>query len=405
MSNGTHRGRSARSIAEPQSANILEPTQARGRRRLWFVVESGTDVRLVDGLAERFDVSVIAREIPGGRVISREPDRWVPTFVGPASRVGFASTVWKALTSSRESGVVLVQGYGPAALIANLAARRIARPTVMIVCSPVELYYRCRQVASDPAKPFRRSELLALSALARLNARLARRYIVLSHHLADIVRGHGTRAPVNIVPVYGVDTGVFRPPLEPKSVLRQRLGLPPQGKVIFFSSRIAPEKDAATLLEAMRRLLNHGRNLWMLHRSGGYQSMLTLAKKYGVFDRVIATDAVHPRTHLAQDYQACDLLVQSSREEGLGFSPLEALACDVPVVAAAVGGLKETIRDGDTGWTYPVGDATALARAVAAALDHPAESSRRTALGRRMVEAHFERRLVFDRLEALLTAE
>ena len=120
---------------------------------------------------------------------------------------------------------------------------------------------------------------------------------------------------------------------------------------------------------------------------------------------MIATDAVHPRTHLAQDYQACDLLVQSSREEGLGFSPLEALACDVPVVAAAVGGLKETIRDGDTGWTYPVGDAAALARTVAAALDHPAESSRRTALGRRMVEAHFERRLVFDRLEALLTAE
>src|SRR5438105_8672773 len=158
-----------RRIVEFQPSYTFDPARARRRRRLWFVVESGTDVRLVDGLAERFDLSIIAREIPGGRVISREPDRWVPTFVGPASRSGFASTVWKMLTSSREPGVVLVQGYGPAALVANLASRRIARPTLMMVCSPVELYYRCPREAGDPTKPFRRRALLATLALARLN--------------------------------------------------------------------------------------------------------------------------------------------------------------------------------------------------------------------------------------------
>src|SRR4051812_438646 len=100
------------------------------RRRLWFIVESGTDVRLVEGLAERFDLSVIAREIPGGRAISREPAHEVHTIVGPASRVRFLGTIWNTLTSSREPGMVLVQGYGPAAFVTNLAARRIARPTL-----------------------------------------------------------------------------------------------------------------------------------------------------------------------------------------------------------------------------------------------------------------------------------
>lgn len=367
------------------------------------MVESGTDVRLVDGLAERFDLTIIAREIPGGRAISREPDHQVPTLIGPASRLRFANTVWRALTNSRDPGIVLVQGYGLAALIARLSASHAARPTVMLVCSPNELYYRCRRQDGFPAKPFRWHELLGLIVLARLNARLAQQYIVLSRHLADVVRGHGTRAAIDIIPVYGVDTTVFHPATEPKSVLRQRLGLPDQGTVIFFSSRIAPEKDATTLLKAVRQLLEDGRNLWLLHRSGGYRSLLDLASLHGVVDRVIATDAVHPGTQLARDYQACDLLVQASREEGLGFSVLEALACEVPVVATAVGGLRETIREGDTGWTYPAGDAAALARAIAAALDDPAEGARRAALGRRMVETEYERRLVFDRLEALLT--
>ncbi|HEX9582461.1 MAG TPA: glycosyltransferase family 4 protein [Gemmatimonadales bacterium] len=365
---------------------------------LWLVVESGTDVRLVEGLAERTELSVLARRIPGGVEISQPPAAAVLTIVGPASRAGFARLVWHTLRRLRPSDRVIVQGYGPAALAANAASRFTGTPTFMLVCSPVERYYACRRDRAFPGKPFRRRELFALRALARLNARLGRHYVVLSQHLAEVVRDHGAKSPASIIPVYGVDTAVFAPPTVPTETLRRRRGLPTTGAVVFFSSRVAPEKDADTMLAAMRRLLDQERDLWLLHRSGGYQSFLEAARRAGVDARVVASDAAHPHGGLAEDYQASDLCVQASREEGLGFSPLEALACEVPVVASVVGGLSETVVDGVTGWTYPPGDAGALARAMADVLDRPDEAARRARAGRAMVRERYERRVVFDRL-------
>ena len=290
--------------------------------RICFVVESGTDVRMVEGLAEHFDLSIIARTIEGGVEISQPLDKVIPTILGPSSRMQFARMVLRHLRERAQSNdYVIVQGYGPAALAANLAARFTGVLTAMLVCSPAELYYQCRK--SNPAveKPFRRRELLSMLGLARVNARLGNRYFVLSQHLAGLVRSHGTAKPVDIVPIYGVDTSLFVPPSEPKAILRARAGLPTTGKLIFFSSRIAPEKDARTLLAALASLLSKGQDLWLLHRSGRFREFVFEAGRFGVADRIIATDAVHPQRELTQDYQASDLCIQASREEGLGFRP------------------------------------------------------------------------------------
>ena len=372
--------------------------------RLCFVVESGTDVRLVEGLAERADLRVLARRIPGGVQISREPGHPVRTAVGPASRAGFAVAVLRAVLARPRWDHVLVQGYGAAALAANLAGRLTGTPVTMLVCSPVEGYYRCRRYHPEPGKPFRTAELLGLVALARINARLGRGYVVLSEYLAGVVRSHGTRSPVHVVPVYGVDMERFKPATAPKADLRRGLGIAPDGALVFFSSRVTPEKDAETLLDALARLRAEGRDVRLLHRSGGYREFQRLADARGLRDAVIATDAVHPGRELPASYQASDLCVQASRDEGLGFSPLEALACEVPVVATAVGGLRETIVDGDTGWSCPASDAAAMARAIADALDHPEEARRRAGRGRELVRRRFERRAVFDRLFEVLGA-
>ncbi len=375
----------------------------RMRRRVCLIVESGTDARLVDGLSTFCDVTILARRIEGGVEISQSPNVPVEVVLGGPSRARFACFVFGYLLSRRATfDFVLVQGYAAAALAANAASRLGGTPTAMLVCSPLEAYYRTRRITPAPGKAFRRRGLWSLHAAARLNALLGRQYIVLSEYLADVVRGHRTRAQIAVIPVYGVDPTVFRLPDASRAVLRARLGLPETGALIFFSSRVAPEKDSATLVSAFRRLLDAGRDVRLLHRSGGYRQFLREAARFGVEARVIATDAVHPHRELPLNYGACDLCVQASREEGLGYSPLEALACGVPVVAAAVGGLRETIVDGRTGWSYPPGDAAALATCIADALDHPDEAARRAAAGRDLVVSKYDARLAFARLAQLM---
>ena len=259
-------------------------------------------MRLVEGLAESFDRTVLARRIQGGVEVSQVPRGAIRIITGPSSRVRFALAVAGHLAArTRAYDRVIVEGYGLAALAANLIGRFARVPVTKLVCNPVESYYRCRRGALDARHPYRPLALAGLGLLARANARLGRNYVVLSRYLEQVVRGHGTRAAVHVVPVYAVDTDLFRPSREPRHVLRAKLGLPHE----------------------------------------------------------------------------------------------EALACEVPVVATAVGGLRETIVDGVTGWTYPLGDAGALAAAMAALLDHPDEALRRTRAGRTMVMERFERRAVF----------
>jgi glycosyltransferase involved in cell wall biosynthesis len=290
---------------------------------------------------------------------------------------------------------VLSQNFGVATLAANLAARRTRVETAALVCNPMEAIYRHREGADDPQAPFRRAELYSLIAVARANARLARKYLVLSSYLGEVLREYGTRAEIDVVPIYGVDTGAFRPPEEGRAAVKQALGLPTDGHLVFFSSRVAPEKDAATLLRAVRRLADEGRSLWLLHRSRGYQQLLDYAAGFGVADRLIATDMADPRHGLVRDYQASDLCVQASLAEGLGFSPLEALACGVPVVAADVGGLRETIVPGETGYRYTPGDDAGLAAQMARALDRPEEAAALAAAGRRMVVERYDSDVAF----------
>jgi len=375
------------------------------RLRVAFVVESGTDVRLLEGLIKRLELEVVARKIANGVEISQAPSFAIPVTVGPSGRLKFGYFVAKYLFARRQSlDAILVQGYGVAALAANLTARWFGIPAYMLVCSPVEAYYECRKNSSEEGKSYRKHEAVLLRGLARLNAMCGQEYIVLSQYLADVVRLHGTRRPIEVVPVYGVDTAVFRPPEVAKSAIKASRSLPLDGALVFFSSRIAPEKDAYTLVAALRLVLDRGRNVRIVHRSGGFRSFLELAQQIGVASHVIATDAVHPVKELPLDYQACDLCVQASRAEGLGFSVLEALACGVPVIAAGVGGLKDTIIQGTTGWSYPPGDVAALAACIEDALDNPAEAQRRALRGRQLVLAEYESRIVFDKLTNLIAA-
>ena len=363
-----------------------------------FVVESGTDARLVEGLAARVPLQVLARSIPGGRAVSQQTS--VAVTLAGSGRLAFAWRVFRTVLASR-GGTVLVQGYGLAALAANLASRLRGTPCWMLVCSPAAEYYATRRQAGTTFSPVTHA---AIDLLGRANGVVGRGYVVLSGHLRDVVRRYAPGKPVVIIPVYGVDVKQFAMRTD-KSAARAERGLPPRGQIVFSSSRVAPEKDTPTLIEAFASLVREGRDVYLLHRSGGHREFAAAARGAGVADRVIATDAVDPRRELPLDYLAADVCVQASRAEGLGFSVLEALACGTPVIVSAVGGLVETVRDGATGWTVAPGDPIALAGALRDVLDHPVEASRRAAAGAAIVRERFDSDDAFARLAQVLVAE
>ncbi len=83
---------------------------------------------------------------------------------------------------------------------------------------------------------------------------------------------------------------------------------------------------------------------------------------------------------------AADVVVLSSREEGMGSVLLDALMLGRPAVATRAGGIPEVLVDGESGLLVPVGDARALGAAIARVIVEPGLSNQLTARGRERVK-------------------
>jgi type III pantothenate kinase len=86
------------------------------------------------------------------------------------------------------------------------------------------------------------------------------------------------------------------------------------------------------------------------------------------------------------------------------LSAIEALACGVPVIASAVGGLTDFVRNDDNGITCPPRNPEALAAAIRLLLDDPARRERLAARARASVETAYDERVVFGRFADLARA-
>lgn len=100
------------------------------------------------------------------------------------------------------------------------------------------------------------------------------------------------------------------------------------------------------------------------------KNLEALARQLGVDQRVYFAGQI-PRAEVPAYLRACDLFVLNSRYEGLPHTVLEALAAGLPVVATAVGGTPEILRDGENGRLITVGDTNELSDAIREVLEMP----------------------------------
>ena len=160
---------------------------------------------------------------------------------------------------------------------------------------------------------------------------------------------------------------------------RRAVGLDEEQPVVLFVGRIQPLKGPSVAVEALAALRSSG------GRAAG-ASLVVIGGPSGpnggdelaLVERAIRTNGLEeavrllpPQRHeiLSTFYRAADACVVPSHSESFGLVALEAAACGVPVVAAAVGGLTTIVQDGETGYLVDGRDPCDFAKPLAAILE------------------------------------
>ncbi|MFV0383409.1 glycosyltransferase family 4 protein [Paracoccus sp. (in: a-proteobacteria)] len=186
------------------------------------------------------------------------------------------------------------------------------------------------------------------------------------------------------VVMHGVDTGIFHPPAD-RTALRRDLGLDPDAVLIGCFGRFREQKGVDLLIHAGLNLLPGRPRVQIVftgrvtpeHRAFADDLMAQVGAA-GLRDRIRLLGEL-PWDQLVRHYQALDLFAAPARWEGFGLTPLEAMACGVPVIASHAGAFPALIRDGETGSLVATGDQDALTAALRHWLD---DDAARAAAGR-----------------------
>ena len=198
----------------------------------------------------------------------------------------------------------------------------------------------------------------------------------------------------NTVIHHGIDTALFSPPADRRDI-RRRLGLPEEAVLVGCFGRVRYQKGNDLFVEAMLRLLPDRPEAIAVMMGGVTEENRTFAddlavkaREAGLADRILFLPE-EKHWDISPWFKALDLYVAPQRWEGFGLTPLEAMACGVPVVATRAGAFEDLVADGQTGRLVDIEDIDALTRATAELLDDPAIRAQWSANAVRHVEEKF----------------
>jgi glycosyltransferase involved in cell wall biosynthesis len=289
-----------------------------------------------------------------------------------------------ALLRAESPDVVFVhhEPYGPATFQFVAGARRLGMPVGI---------YSSQNIAKRYPPPF--------SWMERAVHRRAAFATTISRPVADLLRARGYRGPIALMPP-GIDISSF-----PELPARRGEGRP---FTVGYVGRLADEKGVDTLIDALVRPATAGMRALIAGDGPAANDLRARAARSGVNGRVSWVGYVsHDR--VADVYGQVDLVVVPSRTteawtEQFGRVVVEALACGVPVLASDSGELPTLVADTGGGWTFPEGDADALAARLATLATDPGERRARADRGRARVGELYDVDAVAQRLTEIVRA-
>lgn len=234
----------------------------------------------------------------------------------------------------------------------------------------------------------------------------------------DILRSYPNIDPTKVHVVHnGIDVDAWAPTSNPE--LLERWGIDASRPSVVFVGRITRQKGLPYLLAAAERLPSE---VQLILCAGAPDTPeikaeveLKVAQLQAQRDGVIWITDHLPRHELAAILSAGTTFVCPSIYEPLGIVNLEAMACGIPVVGTATGGIPEVVEDGVTGWLVPieqVQDGTGtplnpekyvsdLAQALRLAVSDPVRAQQMGVAARERARVHFDWMAIADQTRAI----
>lgn len=223
---------------------------------------------------------------------------------------------------------------------------------------------------------------------------LSTRLVVNSRAVAENMLGHAEG--VAVVP-NAVGDSFFDIDLTPGEA-RERLNLPAQGPILGVPGTLRPMKGHPFFFDAVAPLAHADPSLHIAVTGGGtpaYRRQLAEhVARLGLSEQVRFLGSIDT---MPAFYRACDAVCIPSVAEPFGRTVIEAFAAGTPVVATAVGGIRETVTHGETGLLVPYGDQRALTDALTVMRDLAARR-RLARQARAKADAHYRDEIYQQRL-------
>jgi glycosyltransferase involved in cell wall biosynthesis len=181
---------------------------------------------------------------------------------------------------------------------------------------------------------------------------------------------------------------------------REKFGVPEKDRIVLCISRMDPRKGQEFLIKAMANVHakhqdvtcvfigNGSLTRKLMGRSGRLEELKTLAESLGLTDKVKFLGKVSQEDLLA-GYDACDMVVLPSVNEGFGLVLSEAMCFGKPLIGSNIGGIPEQIVDGVNGYLFRPTDHEELAQYILSLIEHPEVGKQMGAIGKELVHMKF----------------
>jgi len=246
-----------------------------------------------------------------------------------------------------------------------LASNVIAKPVAALCGVRVRINHdHCNDKLTDPRK-------WALPADKFMN-RFSSHVIAVSESTRAFVLEHEGVSPDKATTIYnGIDLEKYRPRPDERASARSKLGIPEDAFVVAGIGRLTFQKNFTLFLEVAADVLKKNpQAVFVIAGTGEDETALKAkADELGISSKVHFLGMVSDTSAL---YPAADILLLTSRYEGLPITILEAMATSVAIVASNLDGMREILRDGENAALVLAEDSAQFVQRVCELIEQPA---------------------------------